>query len=71
MGLQITVSGLGWITASTLGGWLVVAYGFGSLGLLAAACGAGSATFAALAGLFAAPPIRGQSRPGRSAAATS
>ena len=53
MGVQVTVAGIGWLTASALGGWLIVTYGFGAIGLLAAACGLGSAAFAALAGLLA------------------
>lgn len=49
MGVQVMVAGFGWLIASSLGGWLVVVYGFGALGLLAAACGLASAAFALLA----------------------
>lgn len=43
LGLNITMSSVGWLSAAALGGWLVAQYGFGSLGVLtAAAAGAGT-----------------------------
>ncbi len=58
MGLQIMVAGIGWLTASSLGGWLVVTHGFGSLGVLAAVCGLGSAAFAMLSAFFSRSRVR-------------
>jgi predicted MFS family arabinose efflux permease len=37
LGLNITMSSVGWLAASGLGGWLVARHGFGSLGVLTAA----------------------------------
>ncbi len=43
LGLNITMSSIGWLSAAALGGWLVARWGFGSLGVLtAAAAGAGA-----------------------------
>jgi predicted MFS family arabinose efflux permease len=36
LGLNVTMSSLGWLGATALGGWLVGRHGFGSLGVLAA-----------------------------------
>lgn len=52
MGFHIMITSTGWLAASALGGYLISVYGFGALGLLAAACGLGSALFAALAGHY-------------------
>ena len=49
LGLNITMSSVGWLGASGLGGWLVARHGFGSLGLLTASfalVGAGLAVVA-------------------------
>jgi predicted MFS family arabinose efflux permease len=43
LGLNITMSSIGWLSAAALGGWLVAQYGFGSLGILtASAAGLGA-----------------------------
>jgi predicted MFS family arabinose efflux permease len=43
LGLNVTMSSVGWLGAAALGGWLVGRHGFGSLGALtAAAAGAGA-----------------------------
>jgi len=43
LGLNITMSSIGWLGAAALGGWLVGGHGFGSLGLLTAgAAGTGA-----------------------------
>jgi predicted MFS family arabinose efflux permease len=34
LGLNISMSSVGWLGAATLGGWLVARYGFASLGVL-------------------------------------
>jgi len=62
MGLTITVAAVGWLIASAVGGWLVAGYGFGPLGLLAAASGLGSAALAALTGYVGRSPARGEAR---------
>ena len=36
LGLNISMSSIGWLAAAALGGWLVARYGFGSLGVLTA-----------------------------------
>ena len=36
LGLNITMSSVGWLGAAALGGWLVARYGFGGLGVLTA-----------------------------------
>jgi hypothetical protein len=50
MGANITIAGIGWLIASALGGWLVVAPGFGALAVLAASAGLGCAAFLVAAG---------------------
>ena len=43
LGLNITMSSIGWLSAAALGGWLIAQYGFGSLGVLtASAAGLGA-----------------------------
>jgi predicted MFS family arabinose efflux permease len=43
LGLNITMSSIGWLGAAAVGGWLVERRGFGSLGvLMAAVAGAGA-----------------------------
>jgi predicted MFS family arabinose efflux permease len=37
LGLNVTMSSVGWLGAAALGGWLVARHGFGSLGILTAA----------------------------------
>lgn len=63
MGVQVMVAGVGWLLASSLGGWLVVAHGFGALGLLAGACGLASAAFALAARLQLSSPHPDPDRP--------
>jgi predicted MFS family arabinose efflux permease len=48
LGLNITVSSLGWLGAITLGGWLIDHHGFASLGALGALVALGGSTFAVL-----------------------
>lgn len=38
LGLNVTFASVGWISAATVGGWLVAGSGFGSLGIFCAAC---------------------------------
>lgn len=71
MGAQVTVSGLGWLTASSLGGWLVVSHGFGALGALAAVCGLASAACALLSASFARRAIRPAAGAGAAGVASS
>jgi MFS transporter, DHA1 family, inner membrane transport protein len=49
LGLNITMSSVGWLGATALGGWLVARHGFGSLGVLTAAVSLAGALFAVLA----------------------
>jgi predicted MFS family arabinose efflux permease len=37
LGLNITTGSLGWLSATALGGWLITHFGFGALGVFAAA----------------------------------
>jgi MFS transporter, DHA1 family, inner membrane transport protein len=46
LGLNITMSSIGWLSAASLGGWLVARHGFGSLGVLTAAAAAAGALLA-------------------------
>lgn len=36
MGLNVTCSSIGWLTAGALGGWMIAGFGFGGFGPLAA-----------------------------------
>jgi predicted MFS family arabinose efflux permease len=47
LGLNVTMSSLGWLGATAFGGWLIGRHGFGSLGVLAATA-AGTGTLLAL-----------------------
>jgi DHA1 family inner membrane transport protein len=38
LGLNVTFASIGWISAATIGGWLVAGLGFASLGVFCAAC---------------------------------
>ena len=38
LGLNVTFASVGWISAATVGGWLVAGLGFGALGVFCAAC---------------------------------
>jgi predicted MFS family arabinose efflux permease len=49
LGLNITMSSVGWLGATALGGWLVAARGFGSLGAFAAAIALAGSLLALLA----------------------
>ncbi len=49
LGLNVTMSSVGWLGAAALGGWLVGTHGFGSLGVLTAAASGAGALFALLA----------------------
>ena len=49
LGLNVTMSSVGWLGAAALGGWLVARHGFGSLGLLTAAVSLSGAFFAVVA----------------------
>jgi DHA1 family inner membrane transport protein len=49
LGLNVSCASIGWITATALGGWLIVNQGFGSLGLLCAVVAVVGALAAALA----------------------
>jgi DHA1 family inner membrane transport protein len=55
MGLNITFSSFGWLGAAGLGGWLIVAYGFPSLGILTAITGVAGGVLAALSWLLGRP----------------
>ena len=49
LGLNVTMSSVGWLGAAALGGWLVGTHGFGSLGVLTAAASGAGALFALVA----------------------
>jgi predicted MFS family arabinose efflux permease len=49
LGLNVSMSSVGWLAATALGGWLVGRHGFGSLGVLTAAVSCAGALFAVLA----------------------
>ena len=49
LGLNVTMSSVGWLGAASLGGWLVATYGFASLGVLTAAASAAGALLAVAA----------------------
>ena len=49
LGLNVTMSSVGWLGAAALGGWLVAGQGFESLGLLTAAAAGTGALFALVA----------------------
>jgi DHA1 family inner membrane transport protein len=49
LGLNITMSSVGWLSATALGGWLVARHGFGSLGVLTAVVALMGAGFAVVA----------------------
>ena len=49
LGLNVTMSSVGWLGAASLGGWLVAAYGFASLGVLTAAASAAGTLLAVAA----------------------
>jgi predicted MFS family arabinose efflux permease len=49
LGLNVTMSSLGWLGATALGGWLIGRHGFGSLGILAATAAGTGALLAAAA----------------------
>lgn len=51
LGLNITFASFGWLAATALGGVLITAYGFGSLGLLCAATGLLGAALASMSWL--------------------
>ena len=46
LGLNITMSSVGWLSAAALGGWLVARHGFDSLGVLTASAAGLGALFA-------------------------
>lgn len=48
LGLNITTASLGWLGATTFGGWLITRHGFGSLGLFGAATALAGAALASL-----------------------
>ena len=49
LGLNVTMSSVGWLGAAALGGWLVGSHGFESLGVLTAAAASAGALFAVTA----------------------
>ena len=49
LGLNVTMSSVGWLGAAALGGWLVGSHGFESLGVLTAAAAGAGALFAVIA----------------------
>jgi predicted MFS family arabinose efflux permease len=49
LGLNVSMSSVGWLAATALGGWLVGRHGFGSLGVLTAGVSCAGALFAVLA----------------------
>lgn len=49
LGLNISMSSVGWLAATAVGGWLVARLGFGGLGTFAAAVAAGGSLFALVA----------------------
>jgi DHA1 family inner membrane transport protein len=49
LGLNVTMSSVGWLGASAVGGWLVARHGFGGLGALTAGVSAAGAGLAVLA----------------------
>lgn len=49
LGLNVTMSSVGWLGAAALGGWLVGSHGFESLGVLTAAAAGAGALFAIVA----------------------
>jgi DHA1 family inner membrane transport protein len=49
LGLNVTMSSIGWLGATALGGWLVGRHGFGSLGILTAGVAAMGALLAVVA----------------------
>ena len=57
LGLNISMSSIGWLTATAVGGWLAARHGFGSLGVMTAAVSSVGALFAVAA--WRAGPPRG------------
>ena len=49
LGLNVTMSSVGWLGATALGGWLVGRHGFGSLGVLTAGVAGTGALLAVVA----------------------
>jgi predicted MFS family arabinose efflux permease len=49
LGLNVSMSSIGWIGATAVGGWLVARHGFGSLGLMTAAIAGVGALLAVVA----------------------
>jgi predicted MFS family arabinose efflux permease len=49
LGLNVTMSSVGWLAAAAVGGWPVSSYGFGGLGVLTAAVSLAGAGFALVA----------------------
>jgi DHA1 family inner membrane transport protein len=49
LGLNVSMSSVGWLAATALGGWLVARHGFGSLGVLTATVSCAGALLAVLA----------------------
>ena len=62
LGLNVSMSSIGWLAATAVGGWLVARHGFGSLGILTAVVSSAGALLGVLAWY-----ARNGSKPGREA----
>jgi predicted MFS family arabinose efflux permease len=49
LGLNVSMSSIGWLAATAVGGWLVARHGFGSLGILTAVVSSAGALLGVLA----------------------